>query len=80
MYLYLGRETAVEDRDVVGIFDLDKASQSHVTREYLTAAEKAGRVSSAAEDIPKSFVVLADESVILAQPNPAILTKRTEID
>jgi hypothetical protein len=78
MYLYLGGEAAVEDRDIVGIFDLDKASQAHITRKFLAAAEKAGRVTNVAEDIPKTFVVLADENVILAQPNSAILTKRTE--
>ena len=44
---------------IVGIFDLDITSQSHLTRKYLSAAEKAGQVVNAAEDIPKSFVVCA---------------------
>ena len=39
-YLYLGGNEAVEDTDIVGIFDLDNASWSILTRRYLSAAEK----------------------------------------
>ena len=77
-YLYLGGEAAVEDTEIVGIFDLDNASWSIHTRKYLTAAEKSGRLENAAEDIPRSFVVCADETIILTQPNTATLVKRLE--
>jgi hypothetical protein len=78
MYVYLGGDAAVEDREIVGIFDLDNASWSPHTRKYLSAAEKAGSLHNAAEDIPKSFVVCTDETVILTQPNTAILVKRLD--
>jgi hypothetical protein len=78
MYLYLGGEAALEDKEIVGIFDLDNSSWSAHTRRYLSQAEKAGRLKNAAEDIPKSFVVSTDESVILTQPNTAILVKRLD--
>ena len=77
-YLYLGGEAAVEDTELVGIFDLDNASWSIHTKKYLTAAEKSGRLENAAEDIPRSFVVCADETVILTQPNTSTLVKRLE--
>ncbi len=77
-YLYLGGEAAVEDTDVVGIFDLDNASWAIHTRRFLTAAEKGGRLQNAAEDIPRSFVVRADDTVILTQPNTATLVRRLE--
>ena len=57
MYLHLGKGKIVSTEDIVGIFDLDITSQSHLTRKYLTMAEKAGEVVYASEDIPKSFVV-----------------------
>ena len=76
MYLYLGNDAVIEDRDIVGIFDLDNASWSIHTRRTLSAAEKAGRLTSAAEDIPKSFVLTADDTVILTQPNTAVLARR----
>ena len=76
MYLYLGNDAVIEDREIVGIFDLDNASWSVHTRNYLSAAERENRLSSAAEDIPKSFVVCADGTVLLTQPNTAILARR----
>ncbi len=76
MYLYLGNDAAVQERDIVGIFDLDNASWSVHTRKFLSAAEKTEKLRNAAEDIPKSFVVCADETVILTQPNTAILARR----
>lgn len=78
MYLYLGGDAAVESRNIIGIFDLDNTSWSIHTRKYLSAAEKRGKLRNAAEDIPKSFVVCADETVILTQPNTAILVRRLE--
>ncbi len=78
MYLYMGGDSAVESRNIIGIFDLDNTSWSIHTRRYLSSAEKAGKLRNAAEDIPKSFVVCADETVILTQPNTAILVRRLE--
>lgn len=81
MYLHLGKGTVVDDREIVGIFDLDITSQSYLTRNYLSAAEKAGEVINASEDIPKSFVVCADKkkrAVYLSQMATATLTKRVK--
>ena len=57
MYLHLGKGWVVNREEIIGIFDLDITSQSYITRKYLSAAEKAGQVINAAEDIPKSYVV-----------------------
>ena len=81
MYLHIGKGTVIEKKGVVGIFDLDICSQSHLTRKYLTMAEKAGLVVNAAEDIPKSFVIFQDRektSVYLSQMSAATLLKRAE--
>ena len=81
MYLHLGKRTVVRTDSIVGIFDLDITSQSHLTRKYLSAAEKAGQVINAAEDIPKSFVVCRDgeeSRVYLSQMAAATLLRRAE--
>ena len=78
MYLAIGKEKVLETSDIVGIFDLDITSQSHVTRKYLAASEKCGRVINASEDIPKAFVVTKDKSVYLSQMAAATLNKRIE--
>ena len=76
MYLYLGNDAVIPQADIIGVFDLDNASWSIHTRRFLSAAEKNGKLSNAAEDIPKSFVVSADDTVILTQPNTAVLVRR----
>ena len=79
MYLHLGSGAVVRRRDIIGIFDLDNTSQSHITRKYLAAAEKSGQVINVAEDIPKSFVVCHDDSttrVYLSQMATQTLYKR----
>jgi hypothetical protein len=57
MYLHIGSETIVPEKDLIGIFDLDNTSVSKFTREYLRSRQQQGMVVTVAEDIPKSFVV-----------------------
>ena len=81
MYLHLGKGTVVSTDDIIGIFDLEITSQSHITRKYLAMAEKAGQVVNASEDIPKSFVVCRrgeKKTVYLSQMACATLLKRAE--
>ena len=81
MYLHLGKGTVVNTDEIIGIFDLDITSQSHLTRKYLNMAEKAGQVINAAEDIPKSFVVCCErgtKNVYLSQMASATLLRRAE--
>ena len=80
MYLHLGKGTVVNEKTIVGIFDLDITSQSNLTRRFLAAAEKAGEVINAAEDIPKSFLVCCEKgrhTVYLSQLSCATLLKRS---
>ena len=80
-YLHLGKGALAREDEIVGVFDLDITSQSHLTRAFLAKAEKAGEVETASEDLPKSFVVLASggrRRLILSQMNTATLLKRSE--
>ena len=80
-YIHLGKGSVINTGGIVGVFDLDITSQSHITRAYLAAAEKNGQVINAAEDIPKSFVVTEENGqrrVYLSQLASATLLKRAE--
>ena len=44
MYLTIGKDIAVRDKSIVGIFDLDNTTTSKRTREFLARAEEAGEV------------------------------------
>ena len=85
MYLSIGKNTVIRDDEMIGIFDLDNCSQSFLTREFLSAAEKAGQVVNAAEDIPNSFLICAGQkerskeessTVYLSQSSSRTLEKR----
>ncbi len=78
MYFYLGNDAVADSREIIGVFDLDNASWSVHTRRFLSGAEKKGKLTLAAEDIPKSFVLTADGTVILTQPNTAVLARRLQ--
>ena len=80
-YLHLGKGTLVRDDEILGIFDLDITSQSHLTRKFLSLADKSGKVINAAEDLPKSFVLCEQRGeirVYLSQMASATLLKRAE--
>ncbi len=81
MYLHLGGDTVVKTADVVAVCDLDNASASHLTREFLRQAQRDGRVVNVTEDLPKSFVVCREgreERVYLSLLNSATLLRRAE--
>ena len=44
MYLHLGQSVVVPFRDIIGIFDLDTATSSRLTREFLQRAEREGEL------------------------------------
>ena len=75
MYLYLGRETVINSKNVIGIFDLDNTSVSKRTRDMLKHAQQSGKIIVVSSEIPKSFVV-CDEYIYLSQLSPATLKKR----
>ncbi len=77
-FVYAGGDAALDRDDIVGIFDLDNTSWSYLTRDFLSRAERDGRVKNAAEDLPRSFILCGDETVILTQPTAATLARRLE--
>ena len=78
MYLSIGKDMAVRESSIVGIFDLDNTSTSKRTREFLEGAEKEGLVVPC-DDLPKSFIVTAEYGLIkvyLTSLSAATLEKR----
>lgn len=83
MYLHLGQNTVIPKASVIGIFDLDNSTSSHITRKFLSKLEKSGRVMNIAEDIPKSFVLCDDMgeiTVYLSQLSSQTLLKRSGLN
>ena len=80
MYLHLGRDSVVRIADIIGIFDMDRATIGKITREYLKRAEKNGTIRTVTQELPKSFIVCLEEKkevVYISQISSATLLKRT---
>jgi len=56
MYLSIGNDFAVRDKNIVGIFDMDSATVTARGREFLERAEKEGQVVPW-DDLPRSFIL-----------------------
>ena len=80
MYLHIGAEVNLRKSQVIGIFDLDTASISPLTKGYLKEAQQNGFLHSANEELPKSFVVIQEkdgtQSVWFSQISASVLKKR----
>lgn len=63
MTLHLGNGYTADTKSIIAVMDIEKASTSRITREYLAEAGKAGRVVFCTLDLPKSFVVSLDENL-----------------
>ena len=61
VYLHIGNNYSVDVREIVGIFDMDNATLSAVTRKFLSQNERAGLSTSASlDELPKSFILYID--------------------
>lgn len=79
MYLHLGQEVLIKKSDIIGIFDMDKATVSKRTRLFLAAKEKEHKVINVATDLPKSFIVCGQGTnvvVYISQISAQTLLKR----
>ncbi len=80
MYLHLGNDYMVNERDIIGIFDIENSSVSQITKQYLSHTSKNARVISCSYEMPKSFVVCLDkdltETVYISQLACSTLLKR----
>ena len=78
MYLHIGEDTVIRDKDIIGIFDMDTSTVNKATRDYLKKAEQEKRVVYVNYDLPKCFVV-TDKKVFISPINTSTLSKRAKL-
>lgn len=81
MYLHVGSGFTVNEKDIIGIFDMDNTTVSHLGRNFLSAAQKKGEVINAGEDLPKSYIVSDDgrrRRIYISSISSKVLAKRTK--
>ena len=81
MYIHLGRDYVLNDRDIIGIFNLETTTTSPRGREFLNYAQKNGAVVSLSDELPQCYV-LADGAVVdtvyLSELSPTAMRRRAE--
>ena len=78
MYVHLGRDYVINDRDIIGIFNLETTTVSPRGREFLNYVQRNGAVVSLSDELPQSYV-LADapvDTVYLSELSPSALRRR----
>ena len=60
MYLHIGNGKSVKDKDIIGIFDLDTATVSSLTKKFVSSMQKDGKVEYTDNDLPRSFVLISE--------------------
>ncbi len=63
MFLHVGNNKNIRERNVIGIFDMDTATESAITRKFLGEKQKQLLVEIAAVEIPKSFILFEENGL-----------------
>ena len=82
MYIHLGNEMVVNEKDIVGIFDLETTTISKHSRKFLEIAEKQKQVINVSYELPKSFILTSknkENKVYISQISTTTLQKRSKI-
>lgn len=61
MYLHIGNGKSIKKEKIIGIFDLDTATVSKVTKKYISDCEKQGKIEYTDFDLPRSFILVDGE-------------------
>ena len=58
MFIHIGHDTVIIDKEIIGIFDMENTTTEKKTLVYLNNAEKCRQVKNVAPyELPKSFIV-----------------------
>ena len=81
MFLHLGGDISVNEKNITAVMDLETTSVSKITKEYLSRAEKRKEVINISDaDLPKSYVITDDpqgvRKVYISPISSATLMKR----
>ncbi len=61
MYLHIGNGKSVKRKSIIGIFDLDTATVSKITKDFINKSQKKGKVTYLDSDLPRAFILLDED-------------------
>lgn len=57
MYLHIGNKKSVKKEKIIGIFDLDTATVSCISKDFMNRKQREGLLEYDDDDLPRSFVL-----------------------
>ncbi len=82
MFIHIGHDTVIIDKEIIGIFDMENTTVMKKTVDFLNSAEKNHQVKNVAPyELPKSFIVCSEPegNVIYISPvSVGTILKRIE--
>ena len=82
MYLHIGNGVSIKDEDIIGIFDLDSATVSSITKNFINKKSRDGLVEYNDSDLPRSFVLTSKKGekskVLLSRISVSALKQRAD--
>ena len=83
MFLHIGKNESIDEKDIIGIFDMESATVSQATNGFLRERQDSFGVVNVSNDIPQSFTVTYDGSgtmVYMSGSSSQSLMKRIKKD
>ena len=60
MYLHIGNGKSVKKKDIIGIFDLDTATVSGITKKFVNSMQSKGKLEYYDTDLPRAFILFSN--------------------
>ena len=79
MFLHAGNNFVINEKDIIGIFDMDNTTVSHQGRDFLPNAQRNNKIINASEGLPRSYIVTStkgETKVYLSSISSMVLAKR----
>ncbi|MBQ7124875.1 MAG: DUF370 domain-containing protein [Clostridia bacterium] len=76
MFLHAGNSKNIPLKNIIGIFDMDTATVSEDTKNFLKSLDKAGFTETLVTELPKSFILTDTDEVVFSQISTSSLIGR----
>ncbi|MCD7944660.1 MAG: DUF370 domain-containing protein [Clostridia bacterium] len=77
-YVHAGGGRLIFSPDIIGIFDMDSATVSGTTKDFLNKSQNEGRLIVLTHELPKSFILTGDDMVTLSELMSVTVAARTK--
>lgn len=81
MFVHIGKSVSVDEKEIIGIFDIENASISGDTKQFLKNMQLEMKTVSLCDDLPKTFILCDNsftDTVYITQLSPEVTKRRIE--